>query len=480
MRCRWGRVVAGCVVTLLPYVQAAGQVIPVKTAPIAEGDQFTFMPSGTIGMAGVSIAVRDTLHGPFVNPARAARLHRGYYFGSPSLYSLSRNGSAGATLPGGIITRVGSTLIGASAAVQEVSPPGGGEVVFASPSSLSSRLTLAPTPPTREAHTNRYAFGLLGHTFERADVAVAASIQWSRLRGVDGADLLYPGAQRVVQAGDVVSLRAGVLKEWRGARPRSLEAILLHTRSATAHEVNYLEFMWDPATRSIVDNPRTEGNYDRTHLWGGHLQYEQVLGDSGWTLGSILTFNRSTQPTVPQFGIMNVAGDPGRSAAYNAGVGLARRIRATTVAADAIYEPIWSRDSDTAADTRYRFSNAVGRVGVRHDFALPVSDAVLQVQAGIQARVIHFSLDDGDASQRTHSVRGWNEWVHAWGLALKTAGVRAHYQWRLTSGVERVGAPDFALVPPLLDAVPFPGPLPTRMMPVRVTTQQFSLAIPIR
>src|SRR5688572_11721727 len=48
---------------------AHGQLIAVKTAPIANGGQFAFLPSANLGLGGLSIALADSALDPFMNPA---------------------------------------------------------------------------------------------------------------------------------------------------------------------------------------------------------------------------------------------------------------------------------------------------------------------------------------------------------------------------------------------------------------------------
>ena len=74
---------------------AYAQVIPIKTIPIAQGDQFQFFPSNALGMASVSIALPDSLYDPFVNPALGVRLRSTRFFSSPTLYSVSRHAGGG-------------------------------------------------------------------------------------------------------------------------------------------------------------------------------------------------------------------------------------------------------------------------------------------------------------------------------------------------------------------------------------------------
>src|SRR5262245_5070278 len=91
---------ACCMGVLAPLVFAAhAQVIRVKTIPVAETEQFSFLPSA--GMASVSIAVPDTLLDPFINPAKGGRVRHSQYFGAPSFFTVSSNTGAGTTFPVG-------------------------------------------------------------------------------------------------------------------------------------------------------------------------------------------------------------------------------------------------------------------------------------------------------------------------------------------------------------------------------------------
>ena len=142
-------------------------------------------------------------------------------------------------------------------------------------------------------------------------------------KGTLDADLLYPGSQSVIQLGDAVTLRAGAVKEWQG--DRSLEAILIHNRYAATHDVSYLEFMWDPATRQTLPNPHVDHNYDRTHLWGLQLQYRQPLGDSSWRVGTLLTANRTRHPTVSISEKFGAGSGPARPVIRMAGIDCTRQ-----------------------------------------------------------------------------------------------------------------------------------------------------------
>ena len=137
------RVVSLSVVLLTVAGTAPAQTIPIQTVPIVPADQFDIFPSYTLAMGGVSIAVPDTLHDPFVNPAKGARLRAARFFSSPTFYSVSRDAGAGRTLPLGAFAPAGAWFGGLALALQQVD-------ASRSPSSpLNTPLPLATAAPLR-------------------------------------------------------------------------------------------------------------------------------------------------------------------------------------------------------------------------------------------------------------------------------------------------------------------------------------------
>src|SRR5207248_11418278 len=102
------RVVSLSVVLLTVAGTAPAQSIPIQTVPIVPADQFDIFPSYTLAMGGVSIALPDTLHDPFVNPAKGARLRGARFFSSPTKYSVSHEAGPGRTPLLGAISSAGS------------------------------------------------------------------------------------------------------------------------------------------------------------------------------------------------------------------------------------------------------------------------------------------------------------------------------------------------------------------------------------
>ncbi|MCH1570712.1 MAG: hypothetical protein L7S64_05155 [Longimicrobiales bacterium] len=79
-----------------------GQVIGLKTVPLAAGDQFLIFPSQNLGMGGASIALQDPLADPFSNPAAGARSTGSSFFSVPTLYSVSDGNGGARSMPVGI------------------------------------------------------------------------------------------------------------------------------------------------------------------------------------------------------------------------------------------------------------------------------------------------------------------------------------------------------------------------------------------
>lgn len=492
---------AACVtcIALAPISITEAQLIGIKTVPIAEGDQFRFLPSANLGMAGVSIALPDTLLDPFSNPAKATRIRRPHVFGSPTSYSVSNNSGSGRTLPLGTLARFGSSFGGLGVAIQEISPAR--TIGFSSQFDRVASTVGSPLPQLSPLpRTNRYAFALLGRSFAESKLSVGASVFWSGLRAMEGVEQLYAGSQGIEQFGDAVDLRAGLLREWKD--DRSFEAVVVHNRFGVTHDVNYLESFWDPDTRSRLLRSRIEHNVDRTRIAGLHLAYVHPV-DSGLRLGWVLTANRMSHPKIPNYEIMSIPRDPGYSSAFNVGMGLAEREGPTTLGIDVIYEPIWSHTWAEAAEiiqtsgggmilpggktieNRFRFANGLVRAGLSREFDLGPTEMSLRLHLGTQVRSIRYRLNQYDNVQRAGRLQreSWNEWTRTLGASLRMSGLDFHYQWLSRTGTGRPGVAtaargDFALAAAQTIIVAPSGPL--SLQPVRVTAHHFSISVPLQ
>ena len=501
---------AVCSIAFLVVVVPAGaQVIPIKTIPIAQGDQFQIFPSDNLGLGGVSIALADSLGDPFANPATTARLRGSRLFSAPTVYSVSRNAGGGRSLPLAMLARQATWYGGLALVLQQVDPSrppdqGGLAVPWVPVAPPADSPTPIPGPDMR-AHGNEYAFGMIGRTLP-GNLSIGASALWTGLHALDGVDLLYSGSIRVKQTGHAIDVRMGAWKEWPGERgARSLEAIVLHNRFAATHNVLYADQVWDPALQRTVAQLRTDQNFDHTNTWGAQLKYQIPLATPGWRIGWILTVNRATHPKLPNYEITNVAvipWDPGRSYAYDLGVGLSKVLGRETFGVDALYEPIRSYTwadaiaptatlgGDTIAtggktvENRFRFSNAVFRIGVGRDIDLQGSPKMVGLQFGLMMRSISYRLEQTNHVELTQRAlrTGWLEWTPTWGLTLRFADLELRYRGRVTKGAGRpgtqfeVGVRAVALASGTILAAPS-GPL--SLVDVNTSTHQISLSLPL-
>ena len=496
------RVVSLSVVLLTVAGAVPAQTIPIQTVPLVPADQFDIFPSYTLAMGGVSIAVPDTLHDPFVNPAKGARVRAARFFSSPTFYSVSRDAGAGRTLPLGAFAPAGAWFGGLALALQQVDA-----------SRIASPFTGAPPPgvfatgvadlgSAPQSHGNALAFALLGTTLPGSGVSLGGSVSWAKLRALDGVDLLYPGSTRVTQFGETLDARLGFLKEWEG--DRSFEAILLHERFRMTHDVTFLDTFWDPGTQQFFQSARLERNRDFSKRWGMQLKYELPVAASGWRIGWLATANRTSQPNTPNTDLLNIPQDPGLSNAYELGVGVSRTSGPALFGMDVVYQPIWSTTwaqagTPTATSTGglipvggrtvengFHFSNALFRMGFSHELVRSLTKTAA-LQLGLAVRSVHYSLAQQDHVEVTTQrlEESWVEWTPTWGLSLRFPELELRYRGRVSHGTDRLVATPNQFIG-VADQRPiggffFPQPtLPPTLDGVHVVTHQFSISLPLR
>src|SRR5436190_5375769 len=250
-----------CAMSLMA-ASASAQLIPIKTLPIAQSDQFNFFPSANQAMGGVTLAVTDSLLDPFINPAKGARLRSGamQFFGSPTFYSISRAGGGGQTLPVGGLMSKGSLFGGALFAMQELNPSRADanlldQQFVATPGLRGFAPTPLPAPEQGRNKYNRYAFATLGRRVSNG-LSLAGSLLYADLHRIDGVDQLYAGSQSVNQYGGDLDARFGVVRDWQSGS--SLEALIVHDRLAMTHDVTFAETYYDPNVRFVSVRPRVE------------------------------------------------------------------------------------------------------------------------------------------------------------------------------------------------------------------------------
>jgi hypothetical protein len=488
----------------------SAQVITIRTVPVSIDDQFQIFPSARYGMAGVSLALPDTLLDPFGNPAKGSRIRAAQFFGTPTFYSVSKNAGSGRTLPLGMLGRRGAWFGGVWAALQQVDRAIGDLGLLPT---LDARLSVQQpgiVDPDglligldERTHGNQFAFGSLGKVLP-SGVAVGGSVSWAGLHAIDGVDLLYANSAGVRQFGHSLDMRVGAFKEW--GQGYAIDAVLVYNRFRMTHDVTQLDFFWDPGIQQAAQRTRLERNLDHTDTYGLHVQYERPIADSAWRIGYVATVNGKSHPKIPNYEIMSIPRDPGGSAAFNFGVGVAKTQAGVTFGLDVIYEPIWSHTWADAAtpvlnvsgdtipvggmtiENHFRFSNALVRLGVSRDFGVPNGNENT-IQFGLIVRSISYGLDQQDhvrLSQRRLD-ESWVEWTPTWGLRLGFAGLEIRYQGRLTQGTGRPGVSiggggirDFAAAPASGGGIIVAPSGPLTLGDVRILTHQLSVSLPLR
>lgn len=426
------RSIVGAVPLLLGALTAAhGQLITPKTVPIHQDEQFAIFPTTRSGMAGVSIALDDTLADPFNNPAKAANVRGGRMFTAPFAHGITTGHGGGNTLPVGGVASSGAWA---------------GAAVFA-----LQKLNHGPTSGFGEAAAaNQYGSVAVSHRLP-GGVAVGASAYLASLNSIDGVDLLYSGSDRLVESGSLSDFRLGTMKEWKGGR--RFEALVLTNRTNMTHDVHFTTQPWQSSTGQVTT--RSEHNVDETRIWGAHTQYVQPVGDDGWRIGMLATANRLSHPKIPNYVIQNIPRDPGSTNAFDFGLGLARTFGTTSFGVDVIEEPMSSDTWGTAAgDTaiigggtlhagdktvqnHFTFANQKIRIGVSHEFLmLPDTSNALGFQLGMAVTSFNYRLHQVNNIQR--SVRdqdeGWNEWTPTLGLHWRSRNFVVQYLYRRTCG----------------------------------------------
>jgi len=335
-------------------------------------------------------------------------------------------------------------------------------------------------------------------------LSLGGSVGWARLRAVDGVALLYPQSQRVDESGHTLDVHLGLVKDWTGGR--SLQALLLRQGVAMGQSVAYIDQVWDPALQQTVQQLRIENNRDNSATWGVDLRYRRPLNDSGWTVGWLLTANRVSNSHVPDYDVLGITRGAGRSSAADIGVGFSKTRGPGTFAIDLMVEPIASTTWGVAGgpavtalgDTlpagartmvnRFRFTNAVMRMGVGRQTTLPGVGKVAGFQLGLAVRAVHYTLAQQDLVQATtqHMTQSWLEWTPTWGVSLRFPDLELRYAGRVSNGMGRTGGQQQVFAPGVQPSgVDLPGFFVTSNGPLVLTgvhtvTHQISLSLPLR
>jgi len=91
--------IAVVIASLLTFSPLSAQLIPIRTVPVASGDQFLTVPSETLGMAGTTIAVDDSVADLWSNPAKGVFIDEPVIIGAPTFFGVSDEGGGERRFP---------------------------------------------------------------------------------------------------------------------------------------------------------------------------------------------------------------------------------------------------------------------------------------------------------------------------------------------------------------------------------------------
>ncbi len=468
-----------------------GQVVSLKTVPVATGDQFLTLPSERLGMGGVSIALDDALLDPFTNPAKGSLVEQSTLLGTPTFYGISNENGAGKTLPLAALFRSQKGFGGFSFGLQQIE---GGDrrdgffvpvdAVWVGPEARLSELSA----------TNVYAHGVVGLELGDSGLSLGAGASWAGLNALDGVEHLYSRADGIEQAGHAVDYRVGLFSNREG---RHVEAVIVHNRFSMVHDVTYVDRTWDDTNMVPVLTTRVDTNEDKTRTTGLQLGFARPITESGWRIGGTWTVNRKSHPKIPNYDIMNIPRDPGVSWAYDFGVGIAKTSGPATFGIDVVFEPIWSdtwveAEADTVSadgaailtgektvENEFFFTNARMRIGLAHETKR------LVWQVGVEARSYNYMLKQRHNIENAFrdQEESWMEWTPSLGATVKFPEFELGYSGRMTTGSGRPGVewagPQAAEALAAADFIVAPsGPLTLR--DARVLTHRVTVSVPIR
>jgi len=485
--------------TILAGAGLTAQLIPVRTVPVASGDQFLTVPSETLGMGGVMIALDDSLADGWVNPAKGIFIGESSFLGAPTFYGISDHGGGGKTFPMLGLFQGDVWFGGAALAIQQIDNPDERWGPFMEPVFIWDS---QPQRLSDVSSRNLYARGFVGRKVDSGPWSIGLGFSTAQLNAVDGVDLLYAGSDRIDQSGTASDVRLGLYRT--GERDR-ISLVGVYNRISMTHDVTWTDFIWrdDRCSDQFGCEPpvarrRIEVNEDKTRTIGGHLNWDRDLSAPGWRIGATATVNQKSHPKIPNYQIQNIPRDPGTTWAYEAGFGIARTRGATTFGVDMVLQPIWSetwQEADEPVTTGsgtvikpggrtiendFFFTNVILRTGLSYELGN------LELQTGLEMRSYDYELEQVNHIESSFRdlEESWMEWSPTLGAVLHFSDVDLRYTGRFTTGTGRPGTAweweenmvradafnDFIIAPE--------GPL--TLQDALVHTHQLSVRIPIR
>ncbi|MBN1408445.1 MAG: hypothetical protein JW956_11680 [Calditrichaceae bacterium] len=432
------------VLIIIPTL-AFSQLIGIKSVPLATGDQFNLYPALNYGMAGLTIAVDDSLNDAFHNPAKGDFITNGNIFTLPYFYTITNDLGSAQNFPIGFNYSNGTWFSGGAFSLQQLKRS----------DDNNSLVDLD------DSNTNLYLHGFLGKKLETSGTAIGIGISVAKLKGVDGVDLLYANSTNVEQSGEVIDGRIGIFKEF--SKGQHFEIMGLYHYLNMRHDVSYRNWIWVDDLMHDAIQENVVRNEDKSETYGVHLGYTHPLGSHGWRVGAIVTGNWKSHPKLPNYELQNIPRDPGDTDAYNIGFGISNEKTSGVFGFDVIYEPIWSHtwadagepvtsasgriinSGEVTVDNDFEFSNIIMRFGLKKN-----NNKKASFQFGVQARAISYELDQYNfiEERQRDLIEDWVEFTVAWGWIINFTDFKFLYQGSLLAGAGRPGvANNFGIMP---------------------------------
>ncbi len=471
-------IISATVILAIPFL-VLGQAIQVKTIPLIMTQQFMLVPSYNAGMAGVSIGHPDEIAEGFVNPARLGYLSKNLLFVAPYRDSWSQRlitgrwwqptrnvleGSMVQAVPGGAITHF--ALAGGRLQLTTA--------LALSLEQLRHTSDRVPTwnnqtgqwnPPMQMKVMNWPRSAAASLRFPDKGLSVGVGVDWVDIYGVDGIQLLYPGAREVRQNGTLRQYRLGAaLEKDDGSR---YDMLLFHRR----YQMDQL---------AIYSGGNNLKNKDEEQSWLLQLK-GRVPVESHSHIGFELTGHYKWHPKIPDYPApeIRIPRDPGITKAGRLGIGFSTREGKLLIAFDATLEII---DSKTWGDTTaavtaddgtlipageplfrndYYFNNSAVRIGLEYTV-----HERFRLQGGWSSRL--YSLDYDHEDFVTGEVRGsapqnwWKEPALSAGMIVKMGNIEWIYHASKRSiANEGVSQQMWGAWPPRLIALSYGGDILT-------------------
>ncbi len=483
-----------CLVSIVTALAAPlpvkAQLIPIKTTPIVSGDSGIMLPSRTLGMGGVSIAVDNPLLDPFVNPAKGARLEGLQLFALPTLYSIDDEQGSGRTLTGGVTIGTPHWFAGGFLSTQRLVntlptiPWFEGLTVQQLQETKRYRSYPSPLPaPSMPRNITWQVF--TGIPLSDRGPALGLSWSGSDTERLEGYEYLYRDCLHLKHSGRSNLVRIGIFSEEE--ETGSAEVMILLGASNLVHRVihpdlrlgyyysaynPWIEWNWWP-----VAGYKWDGflNYpapvqirrfeDRSRTLGFHIGGIRKFQGEFRTLGWHLTWNGKKYPKIPEYeleGMKAIPRDPGYVHAFSLGLGTSGLADGITWSWEFTLQPIfletWGLTEDPfrnwqgaeilpagakTVENRFRFLNGSMALGCAWE----------REPGGLQfgARLTSYNYTIRQKDNRWDSVEkreeNWLELTPTWGGYLTFPDFRLQYSGYIRFGTGRPGVERFWIDP---------------------------------